>query len=108
MLVLESESVKFCCIYVDLNRRDRVSTIFKIINLALFRVRFYHNAAFDLQNCLDVQIIKNNFNNFVSAIFSDRLKHVIRQKNFFSCVFLYYVISNIMLVFITEVITTQR
>ena len=32
---------------------------------------------FDLQNCLDVEIKKNNYNNFVFAILSRRLKPVI-------------------------------
>ena len=47
------------------------------VNLALSGVLFYHNAAFDLQICLDLEIKKNNYNNFVFAILSERLKPVI-------------------------------
>ena len=74
-----------------------------MVNLALSKVRFYHNAAFDLQNCLDLAIKKNNSNNFVFAILSERL-----PVNWFKTFFLYFFLlrhSNIwnMLVFITEV-----
>ena len=48
-----------------------------IVNLALSGVQFYHNAAFNMQNCLDIEIKKNNDNNFVFAILSERLKPVI-------------------------------
>ena len=47
------------------------------VTFDVFLIQFYHNAAFDLQNCLDIEIKKNNYNNFVFAVLYERLKPVI-------------------------------
>ena len=91
MLVFTDKSVKFCYTYVVLNRRDYGSTPLKLSNLTLSGGPILSQRRVDLQNCLDVEIKKNNCNNIVFAILSESLKLVIWQK-FFSYVFLYYVI----------------
>ena len=68
------KSAKFYCINIDLNKPGCVSTPFK---LSILRCLGSDFIKLDLQNCLDLQIKKNNCNNFVFAILSERLKPVV-------------------------------